>query len=61
MTKLKFEWKILNRNQVALIFDQHAFAAFQSVAESRGVETTDLITNAIVKLLGPVLSARVDG
>jgi hypothetical protein len=33
--------------------------AFQTTADARGVETTDMIAEALVKLLGPVVGGSV--
>ena len=40
MMKLNLEWKILDSNQVALIFDKTSWLAFQMTADSRGVDTS---------------------
>ena len=58
MMKLNLEWKILDSNQVALIFDKTSWLAFQMTADSRGVDTSEMIIEALVKLLGPVFASR---
>ncbi|HTT83349.1 MAG TPA: hypothetical protein VMF67_07695 [Rhizomicrobium sp.] len=58
MQKIGLEWRVLDRDHVALVFDKTSFKAFQDVADQLGVETTDMIANAVVKVLGPVVAAR---
>jgi hypothetical protein len=40
LVKLNLKWKIIDSDRVALLFDKPTFAAFQIVADARGVETT---------------------
>jgi hypothetical protein len=61
MQKLNLEWKILDGSQVALIFDKTSWLAFQSTADSRGVDTCEMIAAAVVKLLGPVIATPSKG
>lgn len=61
MQKLNLEWKIVDKDHVALIFDKPTFKAFQDIATSRGLDTTDMIAQAVSELLGPVLVTRVEG
>jgi hypothetical protein len=56
MLKLNLEWKILDDNRVALVFDKTSWLAFQSTADARGVDTCEMIAEAVVKLLGPVIA-----
>ena len=59
MMKLSLEWKIIDKQHVALIFDKPTFAVFQQTADTRGVETTDMIVEALVKLLGPIAASPI--
>ena len=61
MLTLNLEWKIIDSNRVALLFDKATFSAFQTVADFRGLETTDMIAQALAELLGPVIATRSDG
>ncbi len=55
MQKLCLEWKVLDQDHVALIFDKPTFAAFQLVAETKGIEPTEMISEAVVGLLGIIM------
>jgi hypothetical protein len=57
MMNLNLEWKIIDGNRVALIFDTPSWRAFQTTADARGVDTSDMITEALVKLLSPIIAA----
>jgi hypothetical protein len=59
MIKLNLEWQLIDGNRVALIFDKSSWMAFQTTAETRGIETTDMISEAVVKLLGPAVMGPV--
>ena len=56
--RINLKWKIIDESHVALIFDRSTFAAFQIIADARGVEPTDMIAEALAKLLGPVVATR---
>jgi hypothetical protein len=58
MMHLSLEWKVIDKTHVALIFDNTTFAAFQTIADARGIETTDMIAEALAKLLGPVWGTK---
>jgi len=58
MRKLNLKWKILDGNHVAFIFDKPAWPAFRSPADSRGIDTGEMITEALVKLRGPAFASR---
>ena len=58
MMRLNLEWKIIDRDHVALIFDKPTWALFQSTADSRGVDTGDMIAEAVANLLGPTVARR---
>jgi hypothetical protein len=58
MLKLNLEWKVLDRDHVALVFDKTTYAAFQSVADSRGLDTQDMISEALARSLGTLLATR---
>jgi hypothetical protein len=60
MIRLNLEWKILDDNRVALVFDKTSWVALQTMADSRGLDTSEMITEAVVKLLGPVLGSRAE-
>jgi hypothetical protein len=56
MKRVNLEWKVLDEDRVALIFDKPAWLAFQSVADGRGLDTSDMISETIVRLLGPIIA-----
>jgi hypothetical protein len=56
LKKLSLEWKIIDGNKVALLFDKPTWALFQSVADSRNADTGQMITEAIAQLLGPIVA-----
>jgi len=58
MLKLSLEWKMLDRDHVALVMDKTTYAAFQSVADARGVDTQDMISEALARLLGTLVATR---
>ena len=60
MMKLNIEWKLLDRDHVALVFDKPTWMAFQTTADSRGLDTQDMIAEALAKLLGKVMATRGD-
>jgi hypothetical protein len=60
MMKLNLEWKILDGNQVALIFDKPTWLIFQTTADARGLDTGEMIVEALAKLLGPVIARRAE-
>jgi len=61
MMHLNLEWKILDRDHVALIFDKTAWTTLQSTADARGVDTQDMIVEAVVDLLGLIVTKRTQG
>jgi hypothetical protein len=60
MITLNSEWKIIDKDRFALLFDKPTFSAFQTVADARGLETTEMIAQALAELLGPVIATRSD-
>ena len=60
MLKLNLEWKVLDRDHVALVFDKTTYAAFQSVADARGLDTQNMITEALARLVGTLVATRTD-
>ena len=60
MLKLNIEWKILDRDHVALVLDKPTWAIFQTTAEQRGLDTQEMIAEALAKLLGPVMAKHGD-
>ena len=58
MMKLNIEWKVLDRDHVALVFDKPTWMAFQTTADSRGLDTQEMIAEALAKLLGPIVAKR---
>ena len=58
MLTLNLEWKIIDEDRVGLLFDKPTFSAFQAVADARGLETTNMIAQALAGLLGPVIGTR---
>jgi len=47
------EWRIIDRNRVALEFDRATWLLLQDAADRRDIDTTDMVVEAIAKLLGP--------
>ena len=58
MLRFKLEWRVIDRNNIALVFHKDTFAMFRSIADKRGVETTDMIAAHLMKLLGPVIATK---
>lgn len=58
MLKLNLEWKILDPDHVALVMDKKTYMAFQSVADARGLDTQNMITEALARLLGTLVATR---
>ena len=58
MLKLNIEWKILDRDHVALVFDKPTRTIFQTTADSRSTNTQSMILEALAKLLGPIVARR---
>ncbi len=58
MMRLRLEWKVLDAGQAALVFDQTTWAAFQMVADERGVDTGGMIVEALTSLLGMIVARR---
>ena len=56
MMHLNLEWKILDKNHVALIFDKPTWALLQDTADARGVDTQNMIVEAVANLLGQVIA-----
>jgi len=50
---------ILGQNRVATIFDKTALLAFQTTADARGVDPSEMITEALVKLPGPIVASPI--
>jgi len=50
MKRLSLEWTILDQDHVALAFDTNAWKAFQTVAEDRGLDASEMIAEALPKL-----------
>ena len=57
MKRLTLEWKILDRDHVALIFDKPTWKMFQDTADERGLDTSDMIVETLARLLGPTIAA----
>ena len=58
MLRLSLEWKTIDKDHVALIFHKDTFLAFQNIADAKGVDTTEMISEALVKLLGPIIATK---
>lgn len=52
MEKLRLEWRVIDKNHVALIFDPPTWALLEQEAQSRGMETTDMVAGGVAMLLG---------
>jgi hypothetical protein len=60
MKPVTLEWLVVDEEHLVLVFDKFAFSAFQSIADARGVETTELITETLASLFGPVFVTRTN-
>jgi len=58
MLKLNLEWRILDPDHVAIVIDKTTYVAFHSVATARGLDTQNMITEALARLLGTPVAAR---
>ena len=58
MLHLNLEWRVLERNKVALIFDATTWSLFQETADSRGVDTQSMIIEALANALGSIVARR---
>lgn len=58
MNSITLHWLIVDGEHVALVFDRAAFAAFQALAVTQGIETTELITETLARLFGDVFVVR---
>jgi hypothetical protein len=56
MRQLKLEWPMFESGEIALVFDEPTWAAFERAAQDRGRETGAMIVASLAGLLGePVL------
>jgi len=55
MMRLSLEWTLLDQDHVALVFDKNTWKAFQLVAEDRGLDASEMILEALAKLLGTAM------
>jgi hypothetical protein len=53
VTRLTLEWRKLDREHAALVFDVPTWAIFAAEAKARGIEPSEMIVRAIAELLGP--------
>jgi hypothetical protein len=60
MMKLNIEWKLLDRDHVALVFDKPTWMISQTTADQRGLDTQQMIAEALAKLLGPLVAKHGD-
>jgi hypothetical protein len=58
MKRLSLEWRDLDAEQTALVFDKETWKAYETTAELRGINAEEMITRAVVGLLGQVLYDR---
>lgn len=58
-TPLHLEWKILDKEHYALILDTPAWKLLQEKADALGVDTCDMVSEAIANLLGEITSKKV--
>ena len=58
-TPLHLEWKVLDTEHYALIFDTPAWKLLQQKADALGVDTCDMVSEAIANLLGEITSKKV--
>jgi len=60
MDSITLSWQLLDEDHVALVFDSAAFAAFQMLAQTRGMEPEEMIGEALAGLFGIIRTARHD-
>jgi len=58
-TRFHLQWKVLDKEHYALIFDNAAWTLLQDKADALGVDTCDMISDAIASLLGEITSKKV--
>lgn len=58
-TRLHLEWKALDKEHYALIFNTPAWKLLQEKADALGVDTCDMVAEAIANLLGKITSKKV--
>jgi hypothetical protein len=52
MKWLRLEWRILDDEHVALVFDKSAWAAFEQTAALRATDASEMIAEALAGLMG---------
>lgn len=57
MEKLTLEWRVLDGQHVALVFDIPSWRLLEHEAKERGMETTDMIAGGVAMLLGRAVRA----
>jgi len=57
--RLHLEWKALDKEHYALIFDNAAWKLLQDKADALGIDTCDMVAEAIANLLGKITSKKV--
>jgi len=55
MQRLTLEWRVLDADHVALVFDKKTWGLYQLTADAWGVDTGAMIAEAVAKLLGPTV------
>ncbi len=59
--QLKFEWVICEETkQAALIFNEETWSVLEAAASLRGLHPTQLIAQAVVERLRPILEMTAD-
>jgi hypothetical protein len=53
MKKLKLEWRMLDREHVALVFDPETWRLFEITAADRQRDASEMVAEAVAGLLGP--------
>ena len=53
-TRLTLQWRILDGDEVALVFDKSTWATFDIEAQALGIDTGEMIIRALAELLGPI-------
>ena len=54
MKKLSLEWRILDKEHVALVFDAESWKTYEVTAAARQCDASDMIVEAVINLLGEV-------
>ncbi len=58
--QINLKWQVLDDDRIALIFDKTAWEPFRALATERGILATEMIADAVARLLGPHVARRAN-